>query len=468
MRTNLLNADHTTTRMIVPALFGALLAGAVVGILSSPRASDLFKFVVVGAAVVAVLRSPRFGVYLIMVLVPLQYLTGLDTGATAIRYLGWITFAAWASQKLIRKEAFRPLLIGPLFQGIAAFLLLCLVSVLWSPFATWRTYIFTYIQLAGMVIVLVDLVDSRKRLEALLFFLYLGTMIGAGIAISEYLNLFPGWEFKGRALGGFGDGNYSSAAYMFILPYVFFSINNRPGWRRAIGLVSVPVLWTAVAVTASRTGLLSVPIWLLLQFRRLPKRRHRILWILVVISITLLIAQFWPWAIIEYRFSTAWAGGTPQDLGGRVKHWNYTLDKFVERPIMGHGLSSALGTWERFVPHNLFLQVAVRLGLLGLLAMLWILMVTWRSISVAYKRARAHGQMETVSLLCAVQDSMLIYLFFSLTLDTATSRMLWLTFALGRIVLGLFGGVSSRSLSARAKREIASASAHRNPRPYRR
>lgn len=415
---------------ILPLLIAALAASVLLGVLVPARGAVLLALPALMAIMLMFLRFPRAGVYLLAVLIPLQYLTRLENQATAIRYLGWFVFAAWLLRKLAERSSFRPLLSRPVSGAIVPFLLWALVSVLWSPLDTWEVYFFTFLQLAGMVFVFIDLVDSPKRLETFLLCLLVGGVVGAGVAIYEYVSAISQWQSWSRALGGFGDGNYSSASYMYVLPYALFLVSHRSGRKKAFALASVPLLLTAVGVTASRAGLISIPIWLLLVFRGLPKRYYRAWWFLVILCLGLLAVRFWPWATIEYRMSTAWTGGAPGDLSGRVGLWLYSLEKFIQRPLTGYGLTTALGDWGRFVPHNLFLQVAVRLGLPGLLSILWLLSVVWKSAAVACRRADEKGM---ASLARSVQDGMLLYLFFSLTLDTATARLLWLTFALGDI-----------------------------------
>jgi O-antigen ligase len=452
-----LGVGQAMPRTVISVLVATLVLAGLLGMLIPSQAALLLGIPALAMVLLLLLRFPWLGVYLLALLMPIQYLTRLENQATAIRYLGWLVFAAWALGKLVQKPSLRRLLKGPLFGAMAAFLLWAFVSVLWSPLETWQVFYFSFLQLGGMVIVFTDLVHSRERLEAMLFCVFVGTLVGAGVAIYEYLSALSYWHYWSRALGGFGDGNYSSASYMFVLPYALFLVNERSGWKRVFALVSVPLLLTAVGATASRAGLLSIPLWLLVQFREAPKRRHRMQWFLVVLCSALLAVRFWPWATIEYRMSTAWTGGAPEGLGGRIGLWVYSLEQFIQKPLTGYGLSTALGDWSRFVPHNLFLQVAVRLGLPGLLALVWILAVSWRSLFLAYRQARASGEGETAGLVRAIQDGALLYLFFSLSLDTAMSRLLWLTFALGHICRTLVGyEVASEGQSQMARKVQAS------------
>jgi O-antigen ligase len=460
LRIDVLTAHAAKSRTIVAVSVGIALA-SLVGFLipTSPVAlATLLGALALAVAFLLFLRFPRLAIYLLVLLIPLQYLTRLGNEATAIRYLGWLVFAAWGLGNLAQKASFRHMVHGPLFKMMFLFLAWCFVSLLWSPLSSWRVSFFTYVQLAGMVVIMVDLVDSQDRLEAMLLCLHIGTILAAGVALYEYFQAQAGLTPWSRALGGFGDGNYSSAAYMFVLPYSLFLINHRSGWRRILGVASVPLLLTAVAVTASRVGLLAVPLWLLLQFRGFARQDRKIPWLLAAACLTFLAISYWPWANISYRYATAWTGGAPEDLGGRIALWNISLDSFVQRPLSGYGLATGLGTWQRFVPHNLFLQVAVRLGLPGLLAILGIILVTWRSISQAYARAVSCGSARAADLLRAVRNSMLLFLFFSLALDTATLRLLWLTFALGVIVQALFQDAPSRSSSLNTKMARATAS----------
>jgi O-antigen ligase len=315
-----------------------------------------------------------------------------------------------------------------------AFLALAFVSGFWSNSNLWQTSMFTYLQLAMWVILLMDLIASFQYLERALFWVFIGTLAGALLAIYQFYTQGQSWQYSQRGGGGFDDPNYSSASFMFILPYVFYRIRYDRGLLKVIWLISALVLLSGVAFTVSRTGLLAILIFLAGQYILYPNKETRAKFVFLVVILVLISMPFWPWDNISYRFSIAWSGGNDQDLGQRIAGLRYGWRIFTQNPLTGHGIGYLPG---QDVIHNAFLGVAVQLGIFGFLVMLWLWLTTWRSLYSAYAHAKTSLNDKHLSLISAVQLSAMLYFFFSLSLATESSRPLWLLFALGGICFEL-------------------------------
>ena len=369
-------------------------------------------------------------------LMPVQYFLILDSGATIIRYVGWVVFAAWIAQKLLYKEPLNSVVAGPLVKPILAFLYLCLISALWSFSTTWNVAFFSYLQLVLWVFMIIDLIDSQPRLERLLFSLLIGILASAYILLQEFLTRQAGWEFGTVAEGGFGDRNTTAASFLYGIPFLFYWILEGSLWRKTLGIASVGLLLVGVGISASRTNLLILPLLLVLLARSMPNLSHKAHYVLIACLLLTISMYFWPWAQIEYRFSDIWAGGTPEDLGGRIKTFDRAFEQFFRSPLLGRGLGSYRARYN--IPaHNLFLEMAMQLGVFGLLAMVWIWVVAWRRLAAAHQRAQASNTSDLFLLIRAVRLSLTVYLLYSLSMSSQSERLLWFTFALSGVCYNL-------------------------------
>jgi O-antigen ligase len=417
-----------TTNLVIAVLvgIGAILVGFAVSIYS-------FNVVIaigIGVGVLAMLIRPRIGLYIMLLIAPLQNLFLLGNGATLVRYVGMALFAAWVLQKLLTQSSLRKLLKDPLTPPLLAFLFLSFLSSLWTPSASWQVNMLTYLQLGVWVFIMIDLIDSLASLDRALFWVFAGALVGAALAIYEYFTQAVSWQYSQRGSGGFDDPNYSSAIFMFILPYVLYRIRYSRGGERIFWLVSAMVLMTGVAFTVSRTGLLAIVLLLVGQFMKLSKAKSRAQYMILLVVFVLITVPLWPWENISYRFASVWTGGGNQDLGNRTGNWRLGWQMFIHHPVLGNGLSLLPG---QEVIHNLFLSIAVKLGMIGVLFMLWLWISTWQGLTHAVERAREYLDEKSAELFSTLQLSMIIYLFFSLSLSTEMSRPQWFVFALGSI-----------------------------------
>lgn len=389
---------------------------------------------VVGVSVVGgiALLQPRLGLYLMVFLTPIQYYLVLVPSGTLIKYIGWIVVFAWIAQKVITKSPIGPWRPVPLLIPIMFFWYICLISFAWSFDTGWKTSIFSYTQLIVWVILILDVVNTQKRLEWLFLSLVLGVLISAFILFYEFLTSVRTWEYSTIAEGGFGDRNTTAASFLYVIPVIFYWIQTKSKLYQLGGICSINLLLIGVGISVSRTGLVILPLLLLLQIRSFRNTGRSTRYLLLVSALVVVSLPFWPWEHIDYRFSRVWTGGLSEDLGGRVGTAHLALDQFMISPVTGRGLGGYL-TRYTISAHNLFLEIAAQLGVFGLLAMIWIWIVAWQHLVAAYRQAQDRTEKELCSLIRAVQLSFLVFLVYSLAMSSQTQRLLWLTFALSGV-----------------------------------
>ncbi|MFZ5652582.1 MAG: O-antigen ligase family protein [Bacillota bacterium] len=105
-------------------------------------------------------------------------------------------------------------------------------------------------------------------------------------------------------------------------------------------------------------------------------------------------------ARLSYMFSPAYVASSQK--GGRLALWQKGLDKFLQNPLFGSGFGTYGGAVAaRRVPgsvytDNFYLKTAVESGIIGLLALLWLLASAFRCGYIAYRKLTG-GYLKTMA-----------------------------------------------------------------------
>ena len=219
-----------------------------------------------------------------------------------------------------------------------------------------------------------------------------------------------------------------------------------PHVLRLCAALSALVLFATLALTQSRGAYLGfvVSASVLLSLRW-PKAALVVIPLVVIVALVGAGMIGWRTVIDELTTGEATSG-----LDQRVEIWSRALYAIQDFPFTGLGL----GTFERVVAvlyplflnpdgtvphaHNLYLQVAVDLGLLGLVAYLALLGLTFASAFSAYRVFRRRGQGD-LAMLCAGCIAALVGMCVHGLLD-ATSwgvKLAFIPWAVMGLVVGL-------------------------------
>jgi O-antigen ligase len=300
-------------------------------------------------------------------------------------------------------------------------------AVMSVPFAIWRGgAIATVIDLIKLIILMLLIrlmVDTEERLRRLLWCM---AAIGAWFAGSSLLGFYRGEYYHlsynignlNRAQGVssiVGGPNELAGSLLALLPLSIALLSNtRRRLVRLLLMICLAISLAAIALTGSRiamVGLLTITIFYTFQ----SKHKAR-----TVLAILLIGCSLWIWMPPEYRqrYLTveAYATGAKLDDSNelRLKVWTASREIFLQRPILGVGagqfptgyglifLRGRHAAWMQ--PHNLLIQVACELGIVGLLAFGYFLVQIVKAIaSVLRERSESSVRMNyQVGLACAV------------------------------------------------------------------
>ncbi len=422
------------TGLIGLGIVGAFIIGVTVGL--DKRHLLMYAVGVIGLLVC--LLQPHFALYVFLGLVPLQNIIVISEGVTALKIFGGVVFAGWVMRKIIKGETFQTAISYPLFVPTLIYLFFAGISVLWtSNIGRWSQFMLTSIQLIGMVSLMVDLLDYKARLQRAIFCFLVGSLFSFGIGI---YNSFVLNEY--RASGGYGTGNAFASLALSVLPFMVFLITYRRGWQRLMGMLGAFTAVLGTGVSVSRTNLIILLFNFLLQLFIWRKSGVALSRILIVLLVVTIAVSIFPWDTVTTRFEQLMDGDELMSTFGRGWRMNFALRRFAKNPIWGYGLGSSEGPSQYypsgyyFVIHNTFLQIAIELGLTGLLIILWIWGTAIHSLgkTLSILRQRHNdSHKETMAFLWALALGLTNYTIYSFTANIEYSRILWILFAFTQV-----------------------------------
>ncbi len=223
---------------------------------------------------------------------------------------------------------------------------------------------------------------SDKYKQVLLLGLVWGVAAQAAVALGQKLlaGTYPWFFINGRPVGLVGEPNALSG-YLAIGSVLLFSKVAAKEIKAKLRLFILFLVFAAILLTQSRTGLLTFWImvvgWLLTVSRKIVTKSKLFLVVLISVAVYFSLIAFYAAAIDR--------GGSRFE--SRALFWDMGLEAVSTRPLLGYGAESGEFVYDqafsdRAIPlkdliversHNLFLDVAIWSGLVGLAAFIfWI------------------------------------------------------------------------------------------------
>lgn len=370
-----------------PILLLLIVVGAALAILPALylKQLPLLAAAMVGLLLFAVFFSRPFAALVFFaVLIPFEELVVLPILGTPTRIAGIILFASFLFHRRFRINTRALPLVGWLW------LLWAFASLSWSVEPRFEAY-FQLIQLVLMAWFVADFVSRDKSIVPKLMIYYsLSAAVLAVLGISNFVRglAAEGFNYQSRTSGFEGQGVEHFAFYL--IPALFTSLYvvfyGRAINRRLLFLALAVILVIAILTSGTRGAWLATLGGLALAY--LPRFRFRQwLSLAVVLAIVAVVIVRVPAVsdFVGYRASSA------LELGGagRTNIWMVSTSVFQNHPILGVGFrnyeytvnlrdfesaSFNLDYYYAFrpqVPHNIYLEVLLDLGLVGFV--LWII-----------------------------------------------------------------------------------------------
>ena len=309
---------------------------------------------------------------------------------TLLRKVAFVTLGLFGLLLLARRRGTGARLSGGLGLAMAFFLVWCLGSLTWSADLVLTSRRIPV--LAAMCIAALALGKhaSPQAIVRWIFFstsLYLALGIAAEVCLGSLALASPGYRFAGTL---HPNGQAVNCALMLLSGMAFHAA--MPG-ARVLRTVGITVALPFLLLTKSRTAILCLLVagatysWL-----RVARRSRSLLvatpfLVVAFASLVFLAEAFHPFLLPSLQFGRE--QGDIETLTGRIPLWGHLLGYIEDKPLLGSGygvfwsaarivdVSKDMG-WMVGQAHSAYLEVALHLGLVGLLAYVLILLLGLR------------------------------------------------------------------------------------------
>ena len=410
---------------IAPVL--ALAAG--VGYLSA-RAPLLTLAAAAAAALLAfVVLQVEIVLLVLVAALPWEGLLAYPSATvSAVKILGLLIGVAYLFRAVSAGEVIRfpPTILPVLLLGI-----LIGLSLLASPdqaagvakvvrYALFITFFFLVTQLAATV-------DDATRVIRVI------VLSGAAAAAWGVVAFVTG--AAARAGGPISDPNDYAFLMATLLPLcVYLIVEERH--LRLLWVIAGVLLTAGVLATLSRGALVGVGalfVWAVVT-RRIPLT-GMLAAVVAVVSVLALAFAFWS-PLINDRIERK--GRIANDnVESRQAYWRAALSMTADHPWLGVGpgrFGEESTDYIRDNPivlpdpvvHNSYLEILAENGILALTFFLAFLLMTWRLLTGAHKRAKAEGDVKRVRLTTALQATMVVVVVSSAFISAQVQIPFWL------------------------------------------
>jgi putative inorganic carbon (HCO3(-)) transporter len=440
-------------RLIVGFLLALLIVAEILfGSLVAVRPED--PYLILGAAiglivVVATFIEPVFGLYLFVATVFTEALLMLGS-ASAARLIGILVLGTWIAHSLSNR---RFEIIVPRQGWFAAmFIVWGLVSAMWAmDTQKLFTALLLLLQSMALYILVINLVNSVKRIQITLAIIVIVSLALALLTISRVLS---GELVEGRPdLGQISVGDLNAQAIYFLpgatLLMVLFSHKAQLA-QKVFLLPALSLIVMAILAISSRGAIISLAVVLMLGMTIDHKLWQVALPILLVVGVAIL---FLPHTFVD-RFDSL---VTFSDRGGgRVDIWLVAWRIIRAHPVPGVGLDNFGKAFDRYLPetpgivsdigpgrgsHNIFLNVQGELGVIGFVLFIVFIGMTLKNGLAAVMNLRRAGASHMAALATAVWLSLVGMLVMGLSIDLQYWKLFWLLMALPEVMWRLSVGL---------------------------
>lgn len=338
---------------------------------------------------------------------------------------------------------------------VAMFIAWLVLSLAWAPApGVVGTHVKLLLYGGFSLILLLGTIVERRHVR------WLASAFVAGAAVSVLwgaakggLSMSPGTasevaDSAGRFQGGAGDPNYLAAV---LVPAIMLAgglaVRRAPVQRMLLALATV-IIAVGLAATQSRGGLIAAIACALVAFV-IWKGRRTLIAVLIALA-AMSVATFF---LLK---PSAWTRILESNQGsGRVDIWTIAWRIVQNHPFFGVGFDQfpqvslhyvlqpgaleyiSLIVEKQIVVHNLYLQMWVEDGIVGLVLLLGVVAVSLVSAWLAVKRFDALGDTEMSAMARASILALVGMLVASVFLSDLENSELWIVLALGPVLAAL-------------------------------
>lgn len=304
--------------------------------------------------------------------------TGIP-GISELNIVIFLLFLLLINRVVIRRQ---PILVRSYDLVIAAYFFYCFVSMLYGSYLhgyelgpellTIKTYFNPFV----IYFLLKNAIANTKQLRMLSVLVVIILVLGAAYSIIGFFLWPETYAYRGtRSEGIVGQANLYGMSLICLSPILFYYLEPKTFFRKALRFVSIAILLVALFQTGSRGAMLGmIAIFFLIFLKSKQKLRIGIA--------SMLLA---PVVLSVFYFSSIETETTMERLkindvrslqtysSGRLGLWQKVIEDIAKRPILGYGFNSHEKVFldhrghRGTSPHNEYLYILFNLGMVGLL-----------------------------------------------------------------------------------------------------
>jgi putative inorganic carbon (HCO3(-)) transporter len=356
---------------------------------------------------------------LVLYLRPNDLFPGVLGAFPVAKLVGLFTLLGYVGSKLSRGER---LTIWPLEMKMLA--VLVTLAVIHVPFAYSRANSLflltdTFLKVAIVFALMINLLDSRKRLYSILKLVVIcGTAVALGTIATLGGKSAGGDRIAGIVSGQFGNPNDMATALNILLPITVALALSRRGRMRLFYFACAAVITFGVIITFSRggfLGLLAMGVALLWKVGR----QNRIVAATVFLLASVIFISALPSSYTDRLFTIV---HTEKDGTGSAQERRILLGQAIELAATHIVFGVGMGNFSVYsinsrAAHNSYLEISAELSAVGLIAYLILIFAplrTLRQIESQTAFARTSREREMYYLSIGVQAAIIAYMVCSL------------------------------------------------------
>jgi O-antigen ligase len=243
----------------------------------------------------------------------------------------------------------------------------------------------------------ITLIDTHSRYRAMLGIMVFCQTLYSVSSISTFMSggysEMPSFHARISGWGEYlSNPNDVACLLALMLPLSVILALSQRGWKRWLLFTCVGVAAVAILCTYSRSGFIALLASLCLLIWKVTRGR-RVKTLLPVVALAGVLIVALPGKYMS-RLSTIFEPDTDPTNSAqeRQEHMKRAMDLAIRRPIVGIGIGNFhIYAINEMRAHNAFLETAAELGVIGLIAFLFIIFAPLRSLIRIERETAANG-----------------------------------------------------------------------------
>jgi O-antigen ligase len=380
-----------------------------------------------------------------------------DAGFTVFKYVGLLGFF-YSLLYVARKGRIPSIFQTWQIRFYVALSLLAFASYLvmgnktditMSPFMIYFSFFF-------MCFVSLALIDTTRRLRYS-FLAFIGSLALASLYL---LREFQRAGFRAGYRAGYisGDANYFAANAILAIALVYYLIRTKQSqWEKAYCLGCGFLTVLAFIASGSRGGFLALCVCGFFVFLR-AKKKLRLVLVALLLSPIFVFSSSSP----LHRILHPQVG----EIGSNTAHeilFQAGVRVFLKHPVTGIGLGNfkttmdSMGLFQErggYMAHDVYVEYAAELGILGILLFVGILVSVYRSLERIRKLAIRYNDEFFYAVTSGMQTGLLGYCVASFFLSAEYQKTFWILIFLSASVPSLFRTRHSTANNSQTRNEM--------------